>query len=163
VSRLESTGTGKWAQPGVPHKGWRCIGIDDLGEPSTTCEMCEVQEIRYVHTLEHPNYPQRLDCGCVCAGHMTEDLVGAKEREGRLKNAASRRKRWLSRKWKASAKGNPHLKAGDFHVVVYPSRLQHWGFRLMRGQETWASTRWYASEDRAKLAAFDAMIGLANG
>jgi hypothetical protein len=35
--------TGKWALPGVPHKGWTCASIDDLGEPSHVCEMCEVQ------------------------------------------------------------------------------------------------------------------------
>jgi len=41
--------TGKWSQAGVPHRGWTCVDIDDLGEPSATCEMCETQEIRYVH------------------------------------------------------------------------------------------------------------------
>jgi hypothetical protein len=157
----ESTGTGKWAQPGVPHKGWSCIGIDDLGEPSATCEMCERQEIRCVHTMRHPDYPDQLECGWVCAGHMEQDLVGAQSRESRLRNAASRRKRWLSRKWKTSAKGNPHLSAGGFHVTVYPSRLQHWAFHLTRGEEKWASVRWYLTEDRTKLAVFDMMVGLA--
>ena len=41
-------GTGKWSQAGVPHKGWIWVDIEDLGEPSATCEMCETQEIRYV-------------------------------------------------------------------------------------------------------------------
>jgi hypothetical protein len=43
---------GKWSQPGVPHKGWVCVDIEDLGEPSLTCEMCESQNIRYVHYME---------------------------------------------------------------------------------------------------------------
>jgi hypothetical protein len=163
LASVETIGFGKWARAGVPKKGWSCIGIDDLGEPSAICEMCEHQEIRYVHTMRHPDYPDQLECGCVCAGHMEQDLIGARSREQRLKNGATRRKRWLVRKWKTSAKGNPYLKTGGFHIVVYPSRLQHWCFRLTRGQEEWASTRWYASEDRAKLAAFDAMIGLAKG
>lgn len=63
-----SRATGKWSQPGVPHKGWTCLDIEDLGEPSATCEMCEAQEIRYVHHMEHPNYSGSLGCGCVCAG-----------------------------------------------------------------------------------------------
>ena len=25
--------TGKWIQPGVPHKGWVCVDIEDLGAP----------------------------------------------------------------------------------------------------------------------------------
>ncbi len=58
---------GKWSQQGVPKKGWACIGFEDLGEPSTQCEMCENQDIRYVHQMQHPDYPHILECGCVCA------------------------------------------------------------------------------------------------
>jgi hypothetical protein len=42
--------TGKWIEPGVPHKGWVCVAITDLEEVDAVCEMCEVQEIRYVHS-----------------------------------------------------------------------------------------------------------------
>jgi hypothetical protein len=38
--------TGKWIQPGVPHKGWTCVDIEDLDAPDSICEMCEVQEER---------------------------------------------------------------------------------------------------------------------
>lgn len=49
---------GKWSMPGVPHKGWTCIDIEDLGAPDAVCEMCERQDIRYVHAMEHPDYPE---------------------------------------------------------------------------------------------------------
>lgn len=75
--------TGKWIEPGVPHKGWQCTGIEDLGEPAATCEMCEVMPIRYVHTMAHDDYPGELGCGCICAGHMEEDPVGAQCDDGR--------------------------------------------------------------------------------
>ena len=39
---------GKWSQPGVPHKGSSCVGIDDAGEPSHRCEMCEAHMCRFV-------------------------------------------------------------------------------------------------------------------
>ncbi|GHV31592.1 hypothetical protein AGMMS4952_20620 [Spirochaetia bacterium] len=55
---------GKWSDKGVPHKGWKCIDIEDLGEPSLTCEMCESQEIRYVHYMKHPGYKDILKVGC---------------------------------------------------------------------------------------------------
>jgi hypothetical protein len=42
--------TGKWSEPGVPHRGWNCIDIHDVGEPSHLCEMCESQMVRYIHT-----------------------------------------------------------------------------------------------------------------
>ena len=33
--------SGKWENPSVPHSGWECIDIQDLGEPVMTCQMCE--------------------------------------------------------------------------------------------------------------------------
>jgi hypothetical protein len=42
---------GKWSQAGVPHRGWSCVGVEDLGAPEATCEMCETQKIRYVHPV----------------------------------------------------------------------------------------------------------------
>jgi hypothetical protein len=38
------------------------------------CEMCESQTIRYVQHMEHPDYPDVLKVGCICAGHMEENL-----------------------------------------------------------------------------------------
>jgi hypothetical protein len=72
-----TSGTGKWRRPGVPHKGWQCIDIEDLEEPCHVCEMCEVQIVRYVHTMFHPDYGT-LEVGCICAGYMEQDLVGAR-------------------------------------------------------------------------------------
>ena len=101
--------TGKWSQPGVPHKGWTCIDIEDLGEPSATCEMCETQEVRYVHHMQHPHYPDILGCGCVCAGHMEGDYEGARQREQVLRNANARRRKWLTRDWRVSRNGKRRL------------------------------------------------------
>jgi hypothetical protein len=118
---LETTGTtGKWCQPAVPHKGWTFVGFDDLGEPSAICEMCETQTIRYVHYMEHPNYPQQLGCGCVCAGRMEEDYEGARRREAVFRSVTARRHGWLSRKWRMSSKGNPYINAPEGRVTVGP-------------------------------------------
>jgi hypothetical protein len=46
-------GTGKWSRAGVPHKGWECVDVEDLENDRAICEMCEVTEIRYVHTMVH--------------------------------------------------------------------------------------------------------------
>ena len=88
---------GKWSKQGVPKKGWICIGLEDLGEPATECEMCENQEIRYVHQMQHPNYPDILDCGCVCAGKLEEDYAAASKRESDSKNVTIRRRPWARR------------------------------------------------------------------
>lgn len=45
--------SGKWSQPNVPHKGWVCETVENSGSGGPMCEMCEAQEIRYVHVMSH--------------------------------------------------------------------------------------------------------------
>lgn len=61
----------------MPYKGWAFIDIEDPGKPSVTCEMCETQEICYIHHRQHPHHSNVLGCGCVGASHMEEDYEGA--------------------------------------------------------------------------------------
>ena len=160
----KSGGSGKWCQPSVPHKGWTCVDVEDLGEPSETCEMCETQEIRYVHVMEHRDYPQGLRVGCVCAGHMEQDYERARRREKVMRSAAGRRARWLSRKWRTSRSGNPFINTDGYNVVVFPRTPDrtHWGFRIQNQltQQTVSARQPCPSEDAAKLRALDAMIWL---
>jgi len=153
--------TGKWSCAGVPHKGWACVDIEDLGDPSATCEMCETQEIRYVHHMQHPNYPEVLGCGCVCAGHMEGDYEGARQREKALRNSSSRRRRWLTRDWRTSRNGNPYINADGYNIVVFPAGAG-WGFRVTNRltDRGLASRRVLESVDAAKLRSFDAMVWL---
>jgi hypothetical protein len=154
------SGTGKWAQPGVPHKGWVCVDIEDLGEPAETCEMCEVMEIRYVHHMEHDDYPEVLRCGCVCAGNMEQDRAAARAREATLRSIAERRKRWLGRHWRVSRKGNSWIKERGYHVTIFPRGA---GYSLVVNTptaQTVFGSRTYATEQAAQIAAFDAVIYL---
>jgi hypothetical protein len=151
---------GKWSQAGVPKKGWTCVGVEDLGSPDATCEMCETQEIRYVHTMTHPDYADDLDVGCVCAEQMEDDYTGPRLREKALRSAAGRRKRWLSRTWRTSARGNPYLNTDGFNITVFANRDGTWGGRIEErttGRFV-SSRRRYPNENAAKLAAFDGMI-----
>ena len=120
---LGHTSRGKWSQPGVPKRGWLCVGVDDLEEPTQVCEMCESMDIRFVHYMEHPNYPDTLGVGCVCAEHMEQDYVQPRERENRLRNAASRRKSWPRRIWKTSAQGGSYINSDGFNIVVFPGEM----------------------------------------
>lgn len=153
---------GKWSQPGVPHKGWTCVGVEDLQEPSAICEMCETQEIRYAHAMTHRDYAGELHVGCVCAEKMEDDYTGPRLREKALRSAAGRKKRWLSRKWKTSARGNAYLNTDGFNITVYANGDGSWGGRIEEQGtgRTIASRRRYPTEDAAKLAAFDGMIFL---
>ena len=158
----ETTGTGKWTQSGVPHKGWNCVDIEELEEQDHLCEMCEARQIRCVHVMDHPTYSETLRVGCVCAGHMEGDVLGARKREAGFKNERGRRKRWLSREWRVSSAGNEFLNTNDgFNIVVYPKGAT-WGARVEHRSSTFQRTSKlpYQTQDHAKLAAFDAMIGM---
>ena len=110
---------GKWSQPGVPHKGWRCVSVDDLGAPDAICAMCEMQEIRYVHYMQHSSFHEILGVGCVCAARLEDDYDAPDQRERALRNAAQRRSRWLDRNWQTSARGNPYLNTDGLNITVF--------------------------------------------
>ncbi|MEA2898149.1 MAG: hypothetical protein QOJ84_3764 [Bradyrhizobium sp.] len=153
---------GKWSQAGIPHKGWSCVGVEDLGAPEATCEMCETQEIRYVHTMHHPDYLTELGVGCICAERMEDDYLRPRQREKALRSAAGRKKRWLSRAWKVSARGNPFINTDGFNITIFHNADDSWGGRIEEREtgRSVVSKRKYQSEDAAKLAAFDGMVFL---
>lgn len=156
-----AAGRGKWAEKGVPHRGWRCVEIEDLGEPSATCGMCEAQRIRFVHHMEHDDYPGTLPCGCVCAGHMEQDLARAEARDRAMRSRTSKRARWLTRQWKVSQRGNAWIEADGYRVTIFP-RGTRWAAVLnaVAGTYQTFSRRSYPTVDEAKLAAFDAISRL---
>ncbi len=156
--------TGRWDQKGVPHKGWHCVGMDDLGAPDGNCDMCGREEIRYVHYMEHSEYDGHVAAGCVCAEKMEEGYIDnggtprAKDRERALRNAAARRSRWTTLKgWRNSKNGNPYISRNGFHIVVfkqgskYKSRIEHKDL-----EKTYYSKRGFDTIEEAKLSAFDA-------
>jgi hypothetical protein len=152
---------GKWSASGVPHRGWVCVDIEDLGEPSIECGMCESQRIRYVHHMEHPDYSEALEVGCICAGHMEGDVAASQARESSMKNRAGRRTRWTSRAWKISAKGYPHITSDGFRITVYP-RGGGWACTLatLDNSSVRHSRRNYRTQAEAKLSAFDQITRL---
>jgi DNA helicase-2/ATP-dependent DNA helicase PcrA len=150
---------GKWSKEGIPHKGWVCIDIEDMGYPAITCEMCEFQIIRYVHYMKHKEYPEILKVGCICAGNMEGDLVNARKRDDFMRSRSDKRKRWLTlKKWKISKKGNGWIKA-DGYIVVMKYRNPYWSALIRNDESTPRFEQWiqrkYKSQNEAKLAAFD--------
>jgi hypothetical protein len=152
--------TGKWCEPGVPHRGWRCVNIEDNEEQDFLCEMCEAMHIRYIHTMEHDEH-KPLRVGSICAGNMEQDLVRAREREADFKKRQARRKNWLTRSWRVSAAGNDFINVDGFNITVYPVK-DYWGGRVLErssGRFRISKLR-YETEETAKLAAFNAMINM---
>ena len=121
---------------------------------------CELADVRYVHVMKHAN-PRRANAyrHCICAGHMEENLVGARKREATFKTLCGRRARWLAREWNRSRAGNQYLNVDGFNVVVF--RVGGgWSARLsLRGEDEEShKLRTFATEEQVKLATFDALI-----
>lgn len=146
---------GKWSKTGVPHKGWLCIDIEDTEELFSICEMCESQEIRFVHHMQHKDYPKVLKVGCDCAGYMEGSLKNAKDRDKSIKSRALKRKRWLTRNWPISQKGNERIKTKGFYITVYVKN-NDWSYSIFHQDKKNINSRsGYDTSDAAKLAAFD--------
>jgi hypothetical protein len=154
---IAGQGSGKWAQPGVPHKGWRCVDIEDLGEPSATCEMCEAQEIRYVHHMEHPSYP----LGAVACAPGTWTTTTKARGSGKRRCATPGRgvNAGLPVTGVRHATAIRSLMPTGYNIVVYRAG-RAWGFRVTnrKSSEAVSSRLPLPSFDVAKLRAFDAMI-----
>lgn len=155
----DRTDRGKWSELGVPKFGWSCVDVDDLGEPSQICEMCGVAEVRYIHVMHHPEYPEELLVGCICAEHMEQDYVRPREREKRMRTLAARRKTWGGRQWRVSGRGNLYLNTDGYNLVIVPSGLQ---WRVMvSNRETGANQlgrKQFALQSEAQAAALTALF-----
>ncbi len=99
-----------WKRDDVPHEGWQCEGIVDLGEPVGICRMCGHQIIRYVHIMRHPNYHRTIGAGCICAGRMEGNPEAARERETQFKNRQKRLETFMSLPRKRSRNGHEYVK-----------------------------------------------------
>ena len=151
---------GKWSEPDIPHNGWTCTYVEDLEEPDAICEMCERQEIRYVHYMVHPEYPGEIAAGCICAGRMEEDYKAARRREQPLRKKARQRTQSL-KKWRISARGNPYINMDNINAVIFPKGAG-WAGRIIdnkTGKKIF-SRRPYANQTEIKLHAYDAIAEL---
>lgn len=156
--------SGLWNQSGVPRKGWRCVGVEDLRPDdhadyaAATCEMCGQEQLRFVHAMEHDEYAEQLEVGCVCAEKMSEGYDG-KAREARLINRAKRKAHWLGRKWRTSRKGNQFLNVDGCNVGIYPAPNYpgKWRWWISDCDGRASSNQRYENADAAKLALFDAL------
>ena len=90
---------GNWSKPCLPHWGWVCVAIEDLGEARELCEMDCGTEIRWVHTMHHAEWPEALRVGCICAAAMEVDPAAAGIREAKAKAQARVRERVGENAW----------------------------------------------------------------
>ncbi|MBQ4354545.1 MAG: UvrD-helicase domain-containing protein [Clostridia bacterium] len=141
-----------WKRDDVPHEGWVCTGIVDLGEPVGVCRMCGHQIIRYVHIMKHPDYYRTIGAGCVCAGRMEGDPEGAKERENAFKNRLARREKFIRSPLKRSSRGNEYVKYKNEIITVLEDKFKRGHYKsVLRGKYSMP----YPTKAEALADAFD--------
>lgn len=139
-----------WKRDDVPHSGWICTGITDLGAPVGICEMCGHQIIRYAHHMIHPQY-RPIVAGCYCAGKMEGNIDAARERERNLKNQLARKESFIRRQWKRSKNGNEYLRIRGHVLVLY--RIKNGGGWKYAIDSAFAKAV-FDSREHALMAAF---------
>jgi hypothetical protein len=149
-------GRGKWSDPAIPKNGWTCVRIEDRGVVLDFCGMCESQRIRYAHHMMHPHHDVELAVGCICAGHMEQDIQRARLRDQWMTRRAGKRVRWLSRKWKMSGQENEWIESDGYRVTVFRRGVTWVGVvSAIDGTYTRWSKLHYDTAEQVKLAAFD--------
>ena len=98
----------------MPTSGWEYVYWEDTEEfGSEQCERCD-SDLRYVHTLYHPNWGY-IRVGCSCADSLMENKI-ASEKELELRNLSSKLRRFIdSPKWKKRKNG-----------YIYSNEIQIW-------------------------------------
>ena len=154
-----SGSSGKWGKPQVPKRNWTCFEVEDTGSVSQTCDMCETNDIRYVHKMTHPFYDSPLEVGCVCAGYMDGTLGGAKNREKSLRNRTARRNNWCTLKgWGTSKNGRPYINKDGNIVSINKSKYGNYCASIKRKNYPWESLNsWVSTLKEAQLQAFDVL------
>lgn len=144
---------------GLPRAGWTLIATVDNNTATFICENCGFPHVRFIHELMHEKSGRRVNVGCVCAEHLTQDFATPRLRERALKTRAGRRMRWPTLNWKRSAKGNLYLKKSGAVIVVKQGRIGGWAASYKPNEESdWIPVPgWHTTPEAAKLAAFDAL------
>ena len=135
----------KWNKKGLPHKGWKWLRVIDLAEDTTSgetipyeqCEMCGNEKIRYAHVMIHPEYPEEIHVGCICAEKMIDDYNTPRKRETAVKNRTKRKNNFNKTQWKCNReKGTYSKKYKGEYITIMQSRYGDWGV-FFASQKIW--------------------------
>lgn len=154
----------RWDRPGIPHKGWEYIGMEDLGEeccpgeeiPYEQCDMCGNEKIRYVHIMKHPDIKGEFRVGCDCASNMAENYMDPERNERDLRNRSNRRKNFMKQEWCHNIEKDSYtLRYKGENITIVKSKYGTWGV-VFHAEWRWEyNGRKMRDLHIAKLVAFD--------
>ena len=116
---------------GAPLEGWYCESVvdvkgdeddwdeDDDGAGLATCELCGCERVRFLHVMGNPDYFEKVNVGCICAGTMEGDIPAAVERDREMRNRAVRKRSFLKREWRQDEWGVKYKSCGGEKVYFH--------------------------------------------
>lgn len=135
----------EWNKRGIPHKGWFCIEVLDLKEDADStqeieyeqCEMCGNEKLRFVHIMKHPEYPDVLNVGRICAEKMSDDYINPNKMENELRKKASRRNNFKRVEWNFNITKNTYSKKykGEYITIMKSRYGNNWGVFFAKQQK----------------------------
>jgi hypothetical protein len=120
-----------WSKEEIPHKGWHCKNIVDTGCAKSKCEMCGNGTVRYVHYLEHDNYPDLIEVGSECSRKLAENYSMASFLDTYIKKYPTEKITWANKNWKISRSGNPYLQYNDYTITIYKDKYKLGNFKFI--------------------------------
>ena len=151
-AREVTEGENLWKRDDVPHSGWYCVGMIDLGAPVGVCRMCGHQIIRYVHIMKHDQFYRTIGAGCICAEKMEGEAPTAKKREQEFKRRLARRETFLKHKLRRSRQGNEFMKYKGNLITLLPDKFKKDHYKTVVNGEF---SKPYPTKQEALLDAFD--------
>lgn len=141
-----------------PRDGWSCINVVDHGEAIARCDACGRHRIRHAHMLTHPQWPQTIECGCICAGKLEGDIAKAKRREKIIHRRSARRHKWTDHKqWNLLPNGVWKNDGQGWQSIIYPTPNGWAGLvRHLKIDYEYHCPGNFKEVDEARLAVFDA-------
>ena len=146
----------KLEEKGLPIEGWECIGWKDTGSADSTCGLCGITKVRYLHHMQNFLTDDELYVGCYCAGGMENDLKVAIERERLNINRVKRKERFFKKKWAPEINGSDkkvyRLSYKRKMLKIMRSQSGYFGYAINGSQWHW---NYYKSFDAVRTALFD--------
>lgn len=102
----------------APLENWRCVEVIDEETADFICELCDCQKVRFIHVMEHSDYPDYIQVGCICAGIMEGNLMAAKERDDAARRKSQRRSNFRKKKWTEKSENEWSVKYKQRSVLI---------------------------------------------
>lgn len=152
-------GQDRWIKAGLPREGWVRVAADEVEPRGGTCDRCQRALTGPVHVLRHHSYDGALRVDAHCSRELRVKPPPTEPKPS-PRSRATKRLQWLARAWKRGGgfDGALSLAADGYMTRVRPLE-SGWCFELRPvGQaEVCRTGTGYASDEAARLAAFDAI------